>query len=373
MPPLPPVTQQQAARFDYLEGLRLYNYTRHIPEVLERYEATVGSRRPRTMATAGKRIKAQTLYQFAAAIQHQAQVMGWASAAESLADHGDELDALLAKVPKKPKGRLVLDEVLPLPEYYTENDSAGLDDIHLAPGGYWRESLVGPIYERGGALYRTAWRLGYSASPPGALVAFAAGAPSGDYKRILDLGCSFGGNTMSFRVAYPDADEIVGIDLSAPALRWAHLSAEERGLAITYQQGDATEMTHEDSSFDMVTGFLFAHEVTSVVLDQVLGEAFRVLRPGGHIRFLDVPPYSALEPEAAFLQSFDNDGNGEKFWNEFLLSDFKAALERAGFVDAVDGPLDYDQPGFTGTAALMRTAEFREENRWCTSADKPEG
>ena len=373
MPPLPAVTQEQAARFDYLEGVRLRNYTRHIPEVLARYEAGVGSRRPRTMATAGKRIKAQTLYQFAAAIQHQAQVMGWASAAASLAEHGDELDALVAKVPKKPKGRLILDQALPLPEYYTENDAAGLDDIHLAPGGYWRESLVGPIYERGGALYRTAWRLGYSASPPGGLVAFAADAPRSNYKRILDVGCSFGGNTMAFRAAYPKAGEVVGLDLSAPALRWAHLSAEERGMAITYQQGDARAMQFEDSSFDMVTGFLFAHEVTSAVLDQVLGEAFRVLRPGGHIRFLDVPPYSALEPEYAFLQSFDNDGNGEKFWNEFLSSDFKGALERAGFVDAADGALDYDQPGFTGTAALMRTGEFRKENRWATQADKPEG
>ncbi len=373
MPLLPPATQEQAARFDYLEGLRLYNYTRHIPKVLEQYEATVGSRRPRTMATAGKRIQSQPLYRFAASIQHQAQVMGWASAAESLADYGDELDALLANPPKKPKGRLVLDDVFPLPEYYTENDSAGLDDIHLAPGGYWRESLVGPIYERGGALYRTAWRLGYSSSPPGALLAFAAGAPAGNYKRILDLGCSFGGNTMAFRTAYPDAEEVVGIDLSASALRWAHLSAEERGLAITYQQGDATEMPYEGSSFDMVTGFLFAHEVTSAVLDQVLGEAFRVLRPGGHIRFMDVPPYSALEPEAAFLQSFDNDGNGEKFWNEFLSADFKAALERVGFVNATDGALDYGQPGFMGMAALMRTGEFRKENRWCTSADKPNG
>ena len=275
------------------------------------------------------------------------------------------------EAPKKPLGRLILDEVLPLPEYYTEKRQAGLDDIHLVPGGYWRESLVGPIYERGGALYRTAWRLGYSSSPPGALVAFADGAPSGDYERILDIGCSFGGNTMAFRVAYPDAKEVVGLDLSAPALRWAHLTAEERGLAVTYEQGDATDMRYEDDSFDMVTGFLFAHEVTSPVLDEVLAEAYRVLRPGGHIRFLDVPPFSALEPEEAFIQSFDNDGNGEKFWNEFLSSDFKGALERAGFVNASDGALDYDEPTFWGTAALMRTGEFRAAHRWATQADKP--
>jgi len=111
--------------------------------------------------------------------------------------------------------------------------------------------------------------------------------------------------------------------------------------------------------------------VTSEVLDQILAEAYRVLRPGGHIRFLDVPPFSALEPETAFLQSFDNDGNGEKFWNAFLSSDFKAALERAGFIDPGDGALDYDDPTYWGSAALMRTGEFRAEHRWVTQANKP--
>ena len=376
MPQLPPVTQEHAARLDFLEGLRLYNYRRHVRGVLDAYDrevgTTVGTTRPPTMASAGERIKGQPLYQFAAAIQHHAQVMGWATAADSLREHADELDVLLASPPANPIGRLVLDGSLALPSYYTENDEAGLDDIHLVPGGYWRESLVGPIYERGGALYRTAWRVGYTARPPRALVAFAEGAPASDYRRILDLGCSFGGNTMAFRAAYPDAEEIVGLDLSAPALRWAHVSAEERGLAITYEQGDATAMQHEDSSFDLITGFLLAHEVTAETLDQILREAHRVLRPGGHIRFLDLPPYIELAPEVAFLQSFDNDGNGEKFWNDFLSSDFKATLQRAGFVNVADGPLDYDEPTYSGTAALMRTGEFRPENRWVTQADKPE-
>ena len=144
-------------------------------------------------------------------------------------------------------------------------------------------------------------------------------------------------------------------------------------LAITYEQGDATAMKHENSSFDLITGFLLAHEVTAEVLEQILGEAYRVLRPGGHIRFLDLPPFSALAPEVAFLQSFDNDGNGEKFWNDFLASDFKATLRRAGFVNVADGPLDYDEPTYSGTAALMRTGEFRVENRWVTEGDKPGG
>ena len=36
-----------------------------------------------------------------------------------------------------------------------------------------------------------------------------------------------------------------------------------------------------------------------------------------------------------------------------------------------DGPLDYDEPNYWGTAALLRTGEFRLENRWVNAADKP--
>jgi len=373
MPELPAPTQEQAAHFDYLEGLRGYNYTVHVKAVLDGYERqrTDGGSAPTSMDGAAAIIEPSPLYRFAAATQHQAQKMGWAAARRSLEAHTDELAGLLDRMPADPAGRLVLDPALELPEYYTERDSEGLDDIHLVPGGYWGDPLVGPVYERGGALYRMAWRTGYTGSPPGALVAFAKGAPSDTYERILDLGCSFGGLTMALREAYPEAADVVGIDISSAALRWAHLTAEERGLAIAFEQRDATATGYPDGSFDLISGFLLLHELSTEVLDAVMAEAYRLLRPGGHIRFLDMPPYAELPPERAFLQSFDCKGNGEAFWDEFLSRDFKAVLRETGFVNISDGPLDYGEPDFWGTAALMRTGEFRPENRWVNAADKP--
>jgi len=373
MPELPAPTQEQAAHFDYLEGLRGYNYTVHVKGILDAYErATTGvGSAPATMDEAGAIIAPSPLYQFAAATQHQAQKMGWTAARLSLEGHTDRLAETLEQMPAEPLGRLVLDPALELPEYYTERDGEGRDDIHLVPGGYWGDPLVGPVYERGGALYRMAWRTGYTGSPPGALVAFARGAPAGENRRILDLGCSFGGLTMALRQAYADAEEIVGIDISAAALRWAHLTAEERGLAITFEQRDATATGYPDGSFDLIAGFLLLHELSAEVLDAVITEAYRLLRPGGHIRFLDMPPYAELPPERAFLQSFDCEGNGEAFWDEFLSRDFKAVLGDCGFVNVSDGPLDYDEPNYWGTAALLRTGDFRLENRWVNAADKP--
>ena len=373
MPELPAPTQEQAAHFDYLEGLRGYNYTVHVKGILDAYAraTAAGESVPATMDGAASLIAPSTLYGFAAATQHQAQKMGWAAARRSLEDHTGQLAEVLERIPAEPAGRLVLDPALELPGYYTARDSEGLDDIHLVPGGYWGDPLVGPIYERGGALYRMAWRTGYTGSPPGALVAFAGDAPPGEYRRILDLGCSFGGLTMALRAAYPEAEEVVGIDISAAALRWAHLTAEERGLAIAFEQRDATATGYPDGSFDLISGFLLLHELGADVLDAVMAEAYRLLRPGGHIRFLDMPPYAELPPERAFLQSFDCDGNGEAFWDEFLSRDFKAVLREVGFVNVDDGPLDYDEPGYWGTAALLRTGEFRLENRWVNQADKP--
>ena len=147
MPELPAPTQEQAAHFDYLEGLRGYNYTVHVKGILDAYAretASAGSA-PATMDEAGSIISAGPLYRFAAATQHQAQKMGWNAARRSLEGHTDRLAGILDEMPAEPLGRLVLDPALELPEYYTARDSEGRDDIHLVPGGYWGDPLVGPV------------------------------------------------------------------------------------------------------------------------------------------------------------------------------------------------------------------------------------
>lgn len=373
MPRLPAPSQDDAARLDFIEGVRLHNYTSHISTVLDHYRefTEAGGLTPAGLRGAGEVVEHDLVYRFAAGIQRQAQLMGWATAIESLRPDTDHLVTTVASAPKDPIGTLELHPDLPLPAWYTHHDELVLDDIHLAPGGYFGDLLVGPVYERGGALYRLAWRQGYADSPPGSLIEFARGAPHGHYDRIIDLGCSFGGNTLAYRAAYPAASEVVGIDISEPALRWAHLTAEERGAKITLSQRDATKTGYAAGTFDLATAFLLLHEVPPSVLDELIAEAFRLLQPGGHIRFLDIPPYEALDPEVAFIQSFDHQGNGEAFWDDFLDRDFKAVLVAAGFVDVEDHPLDYPDPGYWGSAALMRDGTHRAENRWVTSANKP--
>lgn len=364
------LTQTEAARLDFLQGLRLRNYEKHVALLVERHgDSNAAGARGKNHQISDS-ISKDALYKFACGIQRHTQIMGWNETRTIVEQRSDQFEEILTNQPAHEDARLKLNDSIELPEYYTIHDSQGRDDIHLVPGGYWGDALVGPVYELGGALYRTNWRGGYSDSPPGSLIAFAQGAPEPEYQRVLDLGCSFGALTMAYRSVYPDAEEVIGIDLSEAALRWAHHLARGRDSNVIFEQRNALSTGYEDEHFDLVTGFLLLHEIPNDQLTTLLTEIYRILRPGGHVRFLDVPPYAALPPERAYLQSFDAWGNGEAYWDDFLSTDLKAFITDVGFSDVVDGPLEYEEPAFKGSAALMRTAEFRPENRWVTSATK---
>lgn len=368
---VPPPRQPEAAYLDFVEGLRIHNFTKNVRAALDWYRIEADRRQaagqppPGGMAEAGALIEGNLSYRFACSIQRHAQQMAWRTARESLEPHRTELTRAISIGPDAGVGRLEIDPDFVMPSWYHEAGAAQVDDIHLEP--YWGDDLLGAVYQLGGGVYRLCWRGGYD---PGPLLAFARSARARPDARILDLGCSFGTSTSALRLGFPEAEEVVGIDLSAEALRWAHLSAEDAGLAITYAQRDATDTGYPDASFDLVAGFLFLHEVPPDVLDATIREAFRLLRPGGHLMFLDIPPYVALAPEVAYVQSFDQRGNGERYWDGFLSRDFPGVLRNAGFVNVNDGPLDYEDPPYWGSAALMRTGEFRPENRWVTHADR---
>jgi SAM-dependent methyltransferase len=367
MPQLPPLKQHHCAYFDFVEGLKVYNYKRNIKGLLDRYgEKAAEFKRergyaPSTMEEAGHLLQPELLYQFACAVQHTAQHMMWSAGADSVKEHHKEILAMM----QQPRGdgvRLELNPRLKLPTWYTEHD------IHLTPGGYWGQELVGPVYQRTLGIYSTSWRRGRN---PGAFLEIARCAPKRQYRRILDMGSSTGALTMALRRVYPEAEEVIGIDLSPAILKWSSLAAQEQGLKIRFVQADASNTGFPSESFELITAHLLLHEVPPEVGDQILREAFRLLRPGGHLIIVEAPRYGVLPPELAFLEDFDTRGNGEAFWGPFLSRDLPSLLRGFGFVEAREGPLDYEEPTYWGSAALMRTGEFKPYNRWVTQADKP--
>jgi SAM-dependent methyltransferase len=314
-----------------------------------------------TADEAGAIISADPLYALAAQTQRVAQELAWRSAAASVAPHREALGEILGNVPGTAGGRLELETGVTVPDWYADAAHQG-NDIHLQP--YWGDELIGAIYERGGGIYRTSWRAGYG-KDPAALIAFAKTAPR-HTAPDTDLWLR-SAQTRRVPVAYPDAGEVVGIDLSG-ALRWAPVR-RGTGRSLTYSRRDA-RTGYPDGSFDLIMRFLLLHGMPPEWVDATIAEAFRLLRPGGHLMFLDIPRFAVLTPEAEFLHRFDTRGNGERYWGAFLSRDFPALLEGAGFTDVSEGPLDYDDPHYWGSAALMRCGEFRAVNRWTTHASR---
>lgn len=114
-----------------------------------------------------------------------------------------------------------------------------------------------------------------------ALAALVKGRASA---RVLDLGC--GAGHVSFAAA-PHAREVVAYDLSPEMLAVVARAAAERGFGnIETRQGVVERLPFPDASFDCVLSRFSAHHWQDFAA--ALGEAARVLRPGGLAGFVDV-------------------------------------------------------------------------------------
>lgn len=100
-------------------------------------------------------------------------------------------------------------------------------------------------------------------------------------KMLLDVGC--GGGLLAEEFARLGCN-VTGIDPSERSLETARAHAQQSGLKITYQAGVGEQLLFADASFDIVICCDTLEHVD--VVDQVIAEIARVLKPGG-IFFFD--------------------------------------------------------------------------------------
>jgi AhpD family alkylhydroperoxidase len=105
-----------------------------------------------------------------------------------------------------------------------------------------------------------------------------AGRARGD---ILEIGVGTGLNL----AAYPADASLHGIDVSGLALAIAAWRASQLGRRVALITGDAAALPYQDASFDTVVATFVLCSVGDV--GATLRETRRVLRPGGHVRFLE--------------------------------------------------------------------------------------
>ena len=121
------------------------------------------------------------------------------------------------------------------------------------------------------------------------------------------------------------------MDIGAPLLRFAHARARALGYEVHYSQQDARQLDFEDGQFDLIVSSFFLHEQSKATNRKVLKEAHRLLRPGGIMVHMELPPAGEVDPYYNFYLDWDAYYNNEPHYAGFRELDPVDECVRAGF------------------------------------------
>ncbi|MGH8443186.1 MAG: class I SAM-dependent methyltransferase [Nevskiaceae bacterium] len=158
-----------------------------------------------------------------------------------------------------------------------------------------------------------------------------AGLVSG--QDVLDLACGTGTLTMWAKQRAPGL-RLTGLDGDPEMLARARAKSRSAGMEIAFDEGLSTTLPYEDRRFDRVLSSLFFHHLDRDSKQRSLGQAFRVLKPGGELHVADWGRAANPLMRAAFLSIQLLDGFGNTADNvQGLLPEFMRA---AGFAEVAE-------------------------------------
>lgn len=148
---------------------------------------------------------------------------------------------------------------------------------------------------------------------------------------VLDLGCGPGLITISMSNHFPSLN-ITGLDINSQLLEVAHQQEYDENF-LQFKEGSVYKLPFRDNQFDFIySRFLFQH------LDSPLDglkEAFRVLKPKGHICVIDVDDrWLCLEPRCESfekLKSLAVKHQEEKGGNRYIGQHLANLMHRSYF------------------------------------------
>lgn len=312
--------------------------TRLYPALTESYHrradraARDGAGRPRSADAVGALMQDDPLHPWFAWFERHLQRFKYSGRWGLVPAHESrraDLEALLAR---DVGDRLQLDPDVDLPRYYTSVD------IHQHPGGVWSDSLAGVVYERGARS--TTPMMTRDADLHYRFTDVVTAERGGD--RLLDLGCGFGKSTRPFYTENRDL-EVTGIDLSAPCLQLAAVTAtEDQATNVRFVQADARDTGLADEGFDTVTSTMLLHEMPPPALERLVAESYRLLAPGGVAVHLDFLPDD--DPWRTFIHYGHGRRNNEPFMRPLAEMDIARAHRAAGFREVEVRPFE-EAPG----------------------------
>jgi 2-polyprenyl-3-methyl-5-hydroxy-6-metoxy-1,4-benzoquinol methylase len=143
---------------------------------------------------------------------------------------------------------------------------------HIEVGKYWdKNAAAWTLLARAGAdVYRD-----YLNTP-----AFFEMLPDIKGLEGIDIGCGEGHNT---RLLAKQGARVTGIDIAELFIDKAREWEEAEPLQIRYQVASAVALPFDNQRFDFATAFMCFMDIPET--EQVLREAYRVLKPGGFLQF----------------------------------------------------------------------------------------
>ncbi|KAL4457547.1 hypothetical protein ABPG75_012412 [Micractinium tetrahymenae] len=152
---------------------------------------------------------------------------------------------------------------------------------------------------------------------------------------IIDVGCSVGMSTRWLAKGFPGA-QVTGLDMSPYFLAVAEL--RERQLAggagqrprIKYMHANMEATGLPDASFDLVSVQYVTHECPGHVIDSLVRECRRLLRPGGTLAVVDTNPQKDLRLRSVSPVLFTLAKSTEPNIDDYYRYDIEACLRSHG-------------------------------------------
>jgi len=171
---------------------------------------------------------------------------------------------------------------------------------------------------------------------------------------VLDLGSGGGIDVLLSANRVGPTGKAYGLDMTDEMLELAHKNQREAGVEnVEFLKGEIEDIPLPDASVDVIISNCVIN--LSADKDQVLREAFRVLRPGGRFAVSDIVSKGPLGKAARASM---------KLWSECVAgaleeSEYRAKLEDAGF-EGVDLEVtrEFTIPGVGGfVSAFVRAGK----------------
>jgi ubiquinone/menaquinone biosynthesis C-methylase UbiE len=318
----PDFTHDERARYNFLANLNRFVSTVIAPGNKMAYEQRVEpafkkehGRTFNDRFEVGEAMKQDPVYQMWAALRRSTMEMRQQNGRATVLRQAAAL-AQKAAAQLKSNNNLQLKENFKVPPYLTHVDN------HLMPGSYHTEYFKGDVANAAnydsGLFVTSGGMLGSLTDGGGQAIATWVKETYPDFhpKKILDIGCGLGHNTLPIAQLFPNA-EVIAIDAGAPMLRYGAARANALGVKnVKFIQADAASMNEfKDGEFDWVQTTMFLHETGGKSIHNIFKEIGRVTKQGGINLHIEQPQYTPqMSMYEQFMRDWDAYYNAEPYW-----------------------------------------------------------